>query len=251
MLSVVFLAVGAFVSTPAFGQSPNPSSGNQNSSVMPTYVEEFFLSEAVKNEDKGELQLTLGVDSRHQLGSNTVLQLEYGLTDRLQLSSEVPYGITAERYAEVPAGWSSAVVGVQYQFVQSRTFALTAGIGVGFPVNSKSEPSWEPTVLVAKSLGKLQLHGSIVAELENESKSFAYNMACAYPIRRHWFGTLEWNARRLLGRNAFYATPGVYRHLDRGLEIGVGVPLGIGGVASFVGIAAKITWEFKEDRGRD
>jgi hypothetical protein len=251
MLSVVFLAVGAFVSSPAFGQSPNPSSGKPNSSVMPTYIEEFFLSEAVRNQDKGDLQMTFGVDSRDHLGSNAVLQLEYGLTDRLQVSSEVPYGITAEHYAEVPEGWSSATVGVQYQLVQRRTFTLTAGMGVSFPFNSKSESSWEPSMLVARSFGRLQLHGSVIGEFENGSKSFAYNIASVYPVRRHWFPTLEWNGRRLLGRNAFYATPGVYRHYGRGLEIGVGVPVGIGGVASSGGIVVKITWEFKEDRDRD
>ena len=248
MLFLAFLAVGPLVCVPAFGQSPSSSSGNQNSAVIPTYIEEFFLSEAVRNENKGELQLTLSVDSRNQLGSNTVLQLEYGLTDRLQVSAEVPYGITAERYSEVPVGWSSTTAGIQYQFFHDRAFALTAGMGVGFPVSSKGELSWEPTVLAAKSFGKLQLQGSVVAELEKESRSLAYNVASVYPVRRRWFPTLEWNARRVLARNAFYLTPGLYRHFDHGFEVGVGAPLGIGGTASSVGVVGKITWEIDRDR---
>jgi hypothetical protein len=248
MLSFALLVAGPFGCIPAFGQSPSASAGNANSSVMPTYIEEFFLSEAVKNEDQGELQVTLGADSRNGLGNNTVLQLEYGLTSRLQVSSEVPYGITATRYSEVPAGWSSATVGIQYQFFHDRALALTAGMDVGFPVNSKGELGWEPTVLAAKSFGKLQLQGSVVAEIEKESRSLAYNVASVYPIRKRWFPTLEWNARRILARNAFYVTPGLYRHFDHGFEIGVGAPLGIGGTASSVGVVGKITWEIDRDR---
>jgi len=251
MLFLAFLIAGPFVCIPTFCQSPNASPANQNSSVMPTYIEEFFLSEAVKNEDKGELQLTVSADSRNELGSNTVLQLEYGLTGRLQVNSEVPYGITATRYSEVPAGWSSATVGIQYQFFHDRAFALTAGMDVGFPVNAKGELSWEPTVLAAKSFGKLELQGSVVAELGKESKSLAYNVASVYPIRRRWFPSLEWNARRILARNAYYVTPGLYRHFDHGFEVGVGAPLGIGGTASSVGVVGKITWEIDRDRDQD
>jgi hypothetical protein len=215
---------------------------------MPTYIEEFFLSEAVRNEDQGELQMTLGADFRRSLGSNAVLELEYGLTGRLQVSAELPYGITAQQYSEVPAGWSSATLGLQYQIVRKSTYALTAGMSVGFPVNQRGERGWEPTVLAARAFGKLQVQGSVVAEVERESRSFAYNVASVYPLRRPWFPTLEWNARRILGRNAFYLTPGLYRHFSRGFEIGAGVPLGIGGTASPLGVVAKITWEFDRDR---
>ena len=52
---------------------------------MQIYVKEFFLSDAVRNEDKGELQFTFSEDSRDGIGSNVALELEYGLTRRLQI----------------------------------------------------------------------------------------------------------------------------------------------------------------------
>ena len=39
------------------------------------YIEEFLLSEAVRNQDKGELQLTLGIDSREGLGRNLTYKM--------------------------------------------------------------------------------------------------------------------------------------------------------------------------------
>jgi hypothetical protein len=59
---------------------------------LPEYVQEFFLSDAVRSQEKGELQITFGVDSRHGSGTNAFVKSEFGLTDRLQLSAEVPYG---------------------------------------------------------------------------------------------------------------------------------------------------------------
>ena len=65
---------------------------SQGKPVIPEYVQEFFLSEAVRSQDKNELQITFAVDSRSSVGNNADIQIEYGLTNRLQLNSEMPYG---------------------------------------------------------------------------------------------------------------------------------------------------------------
>jgi hypothetical protein len=43
----------------------------------------------------------------------------------------------------------------------------------------------------------------------------------------------------------------MYRHFPHHLEIGAGVPLGVGGVADRLGIVGKATWEFGGNHERD
>ncbi len=217
--------------------------------IIDAYIEEFFLSEALRNEDPGELQLTIGTDSRQRLGSNVILQMEYGLTARLQLSSETAYGVRASGNSEVPAGWSTTSIGLQYEIVRSESpFALSAGISVGVPVRSNAEVDFEPELLAAKTFRRVQIHAGFVSDVEKAKPSFQYNMASAFLVSQRWFPTAEFNGRRLNGKNAFYLTPGVYRHFDHRLEVGIGVPVGVGGVAGRVGIVGKITWEINRDQ---
>jgi hypothetical protein len=126
-------------------------------------------------------------------------------------------------------------------------FALSVGIAFGIPVRFNGEVEYEPTLLVAKSFRKLQIHASFVADVEKDKPSFQYNLASVYPVQQHWFPTFEFNGRSLRGNPAFYLTPGLYRHLGHRLEVGAGIPLGVGGRAGKLGIVGKLTWEFGGD----
>jgi len=227
----------------------SPTGGVQNNSPLRNFIEEFFLSEAVRNEDPGELQITFSTDSRQGLGSNLTLELEYGLTKRLQLSSYTAYGLSATSKSEVPAGWSTTSVGLQYQIVRSNSpFALTAGMSFGIPVRAGAELEFEPELLAAKSFRRIQVHASFVANVEQGTLFLEYNLASVYLVSHRWYPTLEFSGRRLNGENAFYVTPGLYRHIGRRLEVGIGLPLGVGGVAGGIGIVGKITWEIGGDK---
>ena len=216
------------------------------------YIEEFFLSDAVRNQDKGELQLTVGVDSRQKIGTNTSLKTEYGLTRRLQLNAELPYGATEEESSDSTSRWSTATLGFQYQIIRSDSpIALSAGMALGIPVRSAGEVEYQPMILVAKSFRKAQLHASFVADIEEERSSFQYNLATVYRIQRHWFPTFEFNGRHLQNKDAFYLTPGLFRRFEHRLEFGIGVPLGLSGTAGVVGIVGKLSWEIGRDRRPD
>jgi hypothetical protein len=117
----------------------------------------------------------------------------------------------------------------------------------GIPVERDSRLEFEPTILAAKSFRKLQVHASFLGDVEGWNPSLQYNLASVYPVQKHWFPTLEFNGRRLEGRNAFYLTPGLCRHFAHRLEIGMGVPLGLSGVAGGIGVVGKISWEFGGD----
>jgi hypothetical protein len=152
---------------------------------MPIYIEKFILSDAVINEDKGKWQFTLGTDLRKNLDASASLQTKYGLTDKIQLDFEIPCCVTARSGAEVPAGWSSANLGLRYQFLRnSSTAAVSAGLLVDFSVNARGELDYEPVVLAAKMFGRLQLHASFSGEIEGPSRNLFFNAGAVHPFQR-------------------------------------------------------------------
>jgi hypothetical protein len=221
--------------------------------VLPVYIEEFFLSEAVRSEEHGELQFTVDAIASRGNGSaadgkSADLDIEYGVTRRLQLGMEVPYGIQSTATSELPVSWSTMNVSVLYQFIRSNhPFALSGAMGVNLPLTSRGEVSFEPELLVAKGFGKLQIHTSFIPELSKEEKSLEYNVAAVRPFAHNLIPTLEFNGRRNAGVNSFYVTPGIYKHLPHRLEIGMGVPVGVSRHSSPLGAVFKMTWEIGGD----
>ena len=249
---LAFLLVLVCFSRAAICQEDSASEAPSSKEPLTEYIQEFFLSDAVRTQAKGEWQFTAGVDSRQHVGTSSLLRTEYGVTNRLQLSVELPYGLTEEESAETRSRWSTATVGFEYQIIRSgRPFALSAGVAFGIPVRSEVEVEYEPTILMAKSFHKLQIHASFAADIEEEKPSLQYNLALVYPVQRRWFPTFEFNGRSLHGDPAFYLTPGLYRHLGHRLEVGAGVPLGVGGTAGRLGIVGKLTWELGGDHERE
>jgi len=240
-----------FVGSLAWGQQVGPARPvTAVDDALPVYIEEFFLSEAVRSEDKGELQFTVDALAQKRNGgpedgSSAELDVEFGVTRRLQLGFELPYGIAATETSELPVSWSSMNVNVVYQFIRSNEpFALSAGVGVDVPVTGRGETAFEPEVLVAKAFGKAQVHASVIPELSEDGKGLAYNLAALRPVPKNWIPTFEFNGRRSGGVDSFYVTPGIYKHLPHRMEAGVGVPVGMGRMSSRVGVIFKMTVEF-------
>ncbi|MGA3162289.1 MAG: hypothetical protein ABSC77_13865 [Terracidiphilus sp.] len=237
----------------AMGQAPSAKPAPAAQGVLPVYIEEFFLSEAVRSEEHGELQLTLDGMAFSGRGSaadgkSAGLDIEYGITRRLQFGMEVPYGIQSTATSELPVSWSTLNASLLYQFIRgNHPFALSGAIGVNLPLTSRGSVSYEPEVMAAKGFGKLQIHASFIPELSDDEKSFEYNVASLRPVAHHLIPTLEFNGRRNSGVNSFYVTPGIYKHLPHRLEMGVGVPAGIGSASSPVGVVFKMTWEIGGD----
>lgn len=80
--------------------------------VLPEYIQEFFLSEAVRSQEHGEVQLTVaGTDFRDLRsaadGKSAALDFEYGITRRFQFAMELPYGIQSTETSELPVSWST------------------------------------------------------------------------------------------------------------------------------------------------
>jgi len=210
---------------------------------FPEYVQEFFLSDAVRNQDRGELQVTVGVDSRRDVGTSGNVKVEYGLTRRLQLGFEQSYGNADEQGPRVSPHWGPASAGMQYQIRNSSTFALSVGFVLGIPSAGESKSEFQPTILAARTFRRAQIHATFGAGLGRERPSFQYNLASVFPVHPGWYPTLEFNGRSMDGRNAFYMTPGVYRRIGQQFEFGIGTPFGLSETTGSAGIVAKITLE--------
>jgi len=237
----------------AVGQTLRAKPTQTGQDVLPVYIEEFFLSEAVRSEEHGELQFTIdAMTSRgkgHAAdGKSAGLDIEYGITRRLQLGMEAPYGIQSTASSELPVSWSSLNASLLYQFIRSNhPFALSGSLGVNVPLTSRGEFGLEPELLIAKAFGKLQIHASVIPELSDDDKSMRYNVAAVRPLAHHLIPTLEFNGRRNKGLNSFYVTPGIYKHLPHRMEIGMGVPAGVSSQSSPIGVVFKMTLEFGGD----
>jgi len=241
-LSATLLVLWFCLSSSAVCQSNNV---NPNKPALPEYIQGFFLSDAVRNQERGEFQLTVGLDARHTVGTNTTLKMEYGVTKRLQVGLDLPYGMSEEENWENSSRLQTVNLGIQYQVIKSNSpFALSVGIDYGIPVSSEEGTEFQPTILVAKSFRNLQIHASGAANFESGENrpGFQYNLGSVYPIHRFWFPTLEFNGRDFHGKEGLYLTPGLYRRVRHGFEIGVGVPLGIGG-NTHTGMVCKLSWQ--------
>jgi len=218
---------------------------NPNKAPLPEYIQEFFLFDAVRNQERGELQLTVGLDTRRTIGTTAMLKMEYGVTERLQVGFDLPSGMSEEENAEDSARLRTINLGFRYQILKSNApFALSVGLDSGIPVSSGAEAEFQPTILAAKSFRSVQIHASAAAEIESgeDRPGYEYNLGSVYPIHRFWFPTLEFSGRNFHGKEAFYLTPGLYRRIRHSFEIGVGVPLAIGGNAS-TGAVCKLSWQ--------
>lgn len=253
LASIIGISLLTGFTRPAVCQSPNSSPAQPSQDALPVYIEEFFLSEAVRSERKGEMQFTVdGMASRGQgsaAGKSADMGFEYGITRRLQLGIEAPYGIQSTANSEVPVSWSTVNTSVLYQFIRgNHPFAMSGALGMNLPLISRGIASFEPELLVAKGFGKLQIHSSFIPELGVGGTSFEYNVAAVRPFAHHLFPTLEFNGRRNDGANSFYATPGIYKHFPHELEIGIGAPVGANSRSNLIGVILKITWELGGDK---
>ena len=256
-IALLCFLIGATVVATAQKSATQPDNGLPPAVTangpLPEYIEEFFLSEAVRSEERTELQLTVGGAAfRGRAGSmdgdSADLDFEYGLTDRLQLGFEAPYGINSTPTSETPVSWSAADISILYQFIRgNHPFALSGAMGVDAPLTKRGDLSYEPELLIAKAFGRLQIHTSFIPELGDDT-SLEYNVAADRPLPHHWIPTLEFNGRRDAGVNSFYVTPGIYKHLPHRFEAGIAVPLGAGPHSNPVGVIFKMTWEMGGDK---
>lgn len=215
-------------------------------------IEEFFISERVNVEPKGETQVTFAFDYRKPNTYYAPLIVEYGITDRLQVEAQLPIKsrVSAASPSNVGADRGDFSFGLLYAFAPSiRKGALTAGVEIEIPKDKENiagEVEREgvrvaPTVIFGKQIGKGQIQTGASFAF-GKRHEFSYGLAGVYPWRR-WRGTLEFNGSIESEQQPFFITPGAIRKFGEHLELGVAVPFGVSGRAPRSGFIFKITAE--------
>lgn len=136
-------------------------------------IEELFLGEAVYPQDALELQVTGGLAGARASGATAAaaeLELELGLTDRLQLAAEVPL-VWRSAPAERQVGAGNPELELLYNPLSDRArgLAVSVGVGVMFPALSPAgEDAWgaEAFAVAYKVLGGIHVNLAVAAELE-------------------------------------------------------------------------------------
>ena len=220
-------------------------------------VNELFLSDTATGQEAGEWQVTVSPQFEQNESDSTLLlevELEYGITDQLQVAIEY----TPFIHVDADAGGSESgdgnlEVGLQYSWVDVGPHALNVAIAwshefaEGDPA-VVSEPGEQPEdednlyVVISKSIGDdgdTQAFVQLGNEIEDDENEAYLNLGVvARNGSRVLSGEFNWSDDQT------FLTPGVTWVLEDGMEVGVGVPIAIDGDDDYKVIANLVCeWE--------
>ncbi len=174
---------------------------SQMMSGIEEQLQEFFIAQPVYPQHKNEIQFTTKPTYWKIQGAeitNFPFQVEYGLTNRLQIELELPYGSSHAITGERLRGMGNAEIGFLFNILKgTNPFAMSLAMEVGLPTEKRikgferRKVAWEPSLIVANQIGRAQVHASFGAELVRGESAFNYNLASVYP-----FGAWRWHCTK-------------------------------------------------------
>ena len=216
----------------------------------PELLQEFFIAESVFPQDRHELQVTVGAVYRAGNGSRVwrlPAVVEFGLSDRLQVAAELPYVSLSPVGAARARGLGNAIVSLAYGvLLNAASTAVTVGLEVELPgrradsLLTEGRVAWQPGVVVARQIGKAQVHVGAALEL-SRPRSLSADVALVFPVRDLRLTTeLNW-----LGDSdpILFFTPGLIWEAPSGLEVGAGIPMGLSADAPGTNLIVKLTYQ--------
>jgi hypothetical protein len=218
------------------GLLPVPARAQDDGVTLTDLVQELFEAETAYPQEAGTLQLTM--DARFGDAGTARLLAEYGITDRLQVSLASPY-LQLEK-----GGEESMTAGVLYNLVNGPDLAASLSLEVEIPTGgAESAVAWEPALIVARQVGMAQLHGSVAASLSSDRTELSPGLGLILDAGRIT-PTLELTATLADGEAPDVGlTPGLFVHLSRHLEVGIGAPVSLHG-GRRPDVLALVTLEF-------
>lgn len=217
-------------------------------------VQEFFVAKAVYPQEKGETQITLrptflkGNDfDQAELG----WKVEYGVSDRLEVELEMLYIAHDPDGGAKEQGLGNVELGFLYSFLPiDEPIALSATFEVELPSGDEAvagdKAEWEALLILAKQLGRAQVHMNVGMEATADKAEFLYNLAVVVPLNRSFSLTTELNGVEVIEDTSLYFTPGIYfrpLHEEPLFEFGIGFPVALNGEGTPYGIVGKVTAE--------
>ena len=216
-------------------------------------IQEFFITESVYPQEKNEIQFT-NYDYMYlydwQKDYWGGFEIEYGITDRFQVSSGIGYRYMSIQDSANRKGFTNLEVGALYNFYQSYRFSASLSLETELPTGAEvfgeSEMELEPNLILAWQIGRMQTHVNLGMEFEPEALDeygLFYNVAVLYPIN-NFVPTLEFNVYKEDDENNMFITPGFVYKINR-FEVGSAFPVNIGSDEPKFGIIFALVFEFE------
>ena len=264
-----------FAMGPGIYASPGDAADNEN---RPPIIDEFFLTETVQPQQRGELQLTVRAiaDKGDDEGDRhtALIGLEYGITDSLQIEAnwvawrQVRAVIDDESDR---SGNGDMEVGIKYASDENEETGVRVAMGfdvivpLGDVNEGLGEAFWvyEPFLAVSKNFSEstnLTINLSYgfldrdeypddIDEAEPEADEIELNVGLVHVFAPAWRGTLEaileTNEQSSKGDETIaYLSPGfIYKGMQE-VEIGLAVPVGLTNDSADWGVISMLSIEF-------
>lgn len=216
------------------------------------------MTDSVFPNEQGELQPTVAADwQRHPLDSwNALLsvEIEYGITDRLQVSAGIPWATVHDADEGDRSGAGDFSAEVLYNLIPvTRPLALSLAAEVTLPTGDESrdlgegEEALEVTMILAGAAGDFQWHLNIGSEWTQEETALLYSVAVLRAPTWRWSNvvpTLELSGESAEGVHQLHWTPGLHWNPSENSGLGLGIPLGLSHAPERARVMAYYTIEF-------
>ena len=215
-------------------------------------VNELFVGENIYVQDKGEWVLSLTPSYAKASDAKEIEiepEIKYGLTDRIQLSAELPYTIVNPDEGSQHQGVGDLTLAANYNFVQSEMYSLGVRAEFTLPTGDEDRDlgggqfAVTPWLLSAFRVGPGEVLAGIGEQIGEDDDAFLYDIAGAVPFKS-FVGILELTGSHGGGEDAVYLTPGAYYRPSEKFQVGLGVPIGLTDDADDFAIVGKLILEF-------
>jgi len=218
---------------------------------MDQYIQEFFIGETVFPQEKNEIQFTLKPIFAGRIGEQQLsipFEIEYGLSNRLQVSIVLPYLFSFSSNRRVKRGMGDAELSLMYNMLKNnRPFSLSAGASLPFHTagnefKEDDEVVFESFTLIGRQMDNVQMHGNFVTEFKRTDIIFNYGVSTVFNFGR-FNATLELSGAKDDER-IFSVSPGLIWYHFEGFEFGMAIYKSLTSSVRDWGVTAMVTREF-------
>lgn len=145
----------------------------------------------------GRWEVNVAVTLEHNRGETMyeapLLDLNYGVGDRIQFKWEVPLRVVTSRGSATLAGIGNSLLGVKWRFIEENGMALSTypQLELNNPTSSVTRGVAEPgkrlflPLELAKSWDKIGINGEVGYEVaQDDQNSWAYGLAARYEVSK-------------------------------------------------------------------
>jgi len=236
----------------------------QETEIHKPLPEELAITHSITLQDADELQSSVDFDlykfsqPSSERKYSVAAEFEYGLTDRWELDTEVPYRFRDFSHGRSVDGIGDVETGVRYGVIplDKGPVALDVGLALGIPAGNRTRDlgegrlTLEPSFTASTWLGpcNVQVNGGWQRAVTNAGDEpqdeFEYNIAILYPVDR-WFFVVEGNGISTRDSTEYYVTPELIWKVVKNVQFLVAVPVGITHESADYGVVASVTLEWE------